>query len=79
VNPELDELAEQLYRVTTVEEAQGIIWQLEAIIDRDLPYIVINGVTLREAVSTRLDLPFMETFGGLVNMTDFPSLVRIRE
>jgi ABC-type transport system substrate-binding protein len=79
INPELDQLAEQLWEVKTAEEAKQILWQLETIIDRDLPYVVLNTWTLRDVVSKRLDLPFTETLNGLVNLTDFSGLVRIRE
>jgi ABC-type oligopeptide transport system substrate-binding subunit len=79
VNPEFDALAEQIYQVKTTDDAKVIIWELETIIARDLPYVVISNFPAREAVSTRLDLPFTETLNGLVNLTDFPALVRIRE
>jgi ABC-type transport system substrate-binding protein len=79
VNPEFDALAEQIYQVTTSDEAKTIIWQLETILARDLPYVVVCNFPAREAVSSRLELPFTETLNGLLNATDFPGLVRIRE
>jgi ABC-type transport system substrate-binding protein len=78
-NPALDQLAEALYEVNTSEEAKEILWQLEAIIDQDLPYIVLNELKAIEVVSSRLDLPFNQTLGGLVNLTDFAGVVHIRK
>ena len=79
INPELDQLAEQLWEVKTAQESKQILWELERIINRDLPYVVLNTWTLRDVVSKRLDLPFTETLNGLVNLTDLPGIVRILE
>lgn len=78
-NPEFDALAEQIYQVKTTDDAKVIIWQLETILARDLPYVVVCNFPAREAVSSRLALPFTETLNGLLFATDFPGLVRIRE
>ena len=78
VNPEFDALAEQIYQVDTADKAKAIIWELEAILADDLPYVVISSFPAREAVSSRLVLPFTETLNGLTYATAFPGLVRIR-
>jgi ABC-type transport system substrate-binding protein len=79
INPELDQLAERLGQVKTVEDAKQIVWQLEGIIDRDLPYIVLNELVSVDVVHARLEVPFTETLGGLWNLEDLAGLVRIRE
>jgi ABC-type transport system substrate-binding protein len=79
VNPEYDQLTEQLNRATTVEDARRIVWQLESIIDRDLPYLVLNGLSHTEAYRTRMLYPFTEVLGGTGNHPEFAGLVRIRE
>jgi ABC-type transport system substrate-binding protein len=76
INPDLDELADALYRVGTVEEAKRILWQLEAIIDRDLPYVVLHHLFAPEVYRTRVQFPFTNSLDGL---HDVPGMVRIQE
>jgi ABC-type transport system substrate-binding protein len=80
VNPGFDQLADQILQTKTPDEAKRIIWQLEAIIDRDLPYLVLMNPVAREAfANTRVEYPFTDTLGGLWRYPLIPGLVRIRE
>jgi ABC-type transport system substrate-binding protein len=80
VNPEVDHLTEQLNQVKTTVEAKEILWQLEGIIDRDLPYVTLLSLTFHEAYTSRVEYPFTDTLGGPWFYSDLHSaLVRIRE
>jgi ABC-type transport system substrate-binding protein len=78
-NPELDALADSLYEVKTVEEAEQVMWRIEAIIDRDLPYIVLLNTVSMDAYQTRVEFPFTNTLEGLSYDPAVFHLVRIRE
>jgi ABC-type transport system substrate-binding protein len=79
VNPEFDRLTEQLARAKTTDDVKRIVWELEAVIDRDLPYIVLFHWKHLYGYSTRIEYPFEQSFGGLFAIDDAPELVRIRD
>jgi ABC-type transport system substrate-binding protein len=77
VNPEFDELADALYQVQDVDEAKQIMWQLEAMIDRDLPYVVLHHLFAPSAYRARVLLPYTEYLR--IYDPELPALVRIGE
>lgn len=57
VNPEFNALAEQIYQLKKAEEAKAIIWQLETILARDLPSVVLSNFPAPVHVSPPLTNP----------------------
>lgn len=76
-NPEFDELAERFDAVKTLEEAREMVRQGDAIIARDLPYVVLFNTPLVEAYSSRLSFPFTEVLGGLQAFGGLGGVVQI--
>jgi peptide/nickel transport system substrate-binding protein len=69
-SPEFDALADQLLAAQTEAEAKDIIWQLETILDEDLPYIVLFDTGILEFYrNTAVDYPVTETLSGLQQLT----------
>ncbi len=66
-NPEFDALGEQFTRAKTLSEARDLIFQAEAIIAEDLPYVVLFTTPIIEAYSNSLAFPFTVTLDGLQN------------
>jgi ABC-type oligopeptide transport system substrate-binding subunit len=77
VSPEVDALTERLNRVKTREEATEILWELERLVDRDLPYIVLHRLYISEAYnSAKVSYPFTGSLGGL---SWYPGLVQVSD
>jgi peptide/nickel transport system substrate-binding protein len=65
-NAEFDKKADQLLAATTEEEAKTIVWELERLLDRDLPYIVLFDTGILEFYRTEaVTYPITSTLSGL--------------
>ncbi len=74
-NPEFDALADQLKAAQTEEEAKDLIWQLEVILDQDLPYIVLFDTGILEFYrNTAVNVPFTDTLSGLQFLNGLPGV-----
>ena len=65
-NPEFDRLADQLLAATTEEEAREIIWELERLLDQDLPYVLLFDTGILEFFRQEaVTYPVTQTLSGL--------------
>ena len=76
-NTEFDKLAERFKAAKTLEEARDLVHQGEAIIVRDMPYVLLFNTPLIEAYSNRLSFPFTNVLDGLQAFGALSSVVRI--
>ena len=78
-NPEFDRLAEQLLAETDLEEARRQVFEMQAFLAEDLPYVVLFDTPIVETFrSERLEFPYTETWGGLQSVAGMPSLVEFK-
>lgn len=61
--PKMDRLIEELHKARRVDEARDVIWQMEALINRDLPYLPLYTAQITEAY--RADLVRLDIEGVL--------------
>jgi peptide/nickel transport system substrate-binding protein len=65
-NEEFDQKADALLAATTEEEAKTLIWEMERILDQDLPYIVLFDTGILEFYRTEaVTYPITQTLSGL--------------
>lgn len=65
-NKEFDKVADQLLTATTEEEARDLVWQLERILDQDLPYVVLFDTGILEFFRAEaVNYPVTQTLSGL--------------
>ena len=75
VNPEFDALADEFARAKTLEEARDLIFQADAILAEDVPYVVLFTTPIIEAYRNTIEFPFtsvldgVQNFGGLTAST----------
>ena len=74
-NPEFDELSERFWRAGSLEEARDLLHQGEALIARDLPYVVLFTAPLIEAYRSGLTFPYTTVLSGLQGYGGLPGLV----
>ena len=74
-DPEFDALAQQFKQAKTLEEARDLIFQGEAIIAEDLPYVVLFTTPIIEAYRNTVSYPFTTTLDGLQAWSGVPSAV----
>ena len=78
-NPEFDRLAEQLLAETGLEAARRQVFEMQAFLADDLPYVVLFDTPIVETFnSERLEFPYTETWGGLQSVSGMPSLVKFK-
>jgi peptide/nickel transport system substrate-binding protein len=70
-----DVAADAIINATTEEEAYAAMWEAEAILAEDLPYIVLFDTPITESFNTELRFPFTNTLSGLQFGQGFASLV----
>ena len=70
-NPDFDALAAEFKAAKTLEEARELIFQGDAIINEDLPYVVLFTTPIIEAYRNTVEFPFTTVLDGLQN---FPGL-----
>ncbi len=78
-NPTFDALAAQFQSTTDVDEARGVIKQMDAILAEDLPYVVLFTAPIIEPYRNTLSFPFSDTLSGLQNLQGLPSFVRLAQ
>jgi peptide/nickel transport system substrate-binding protein len=65
-NDEFDQKADQLLAATSEEEAKTLIWEMERILDQDLPYVVLFDTGILEFFRTEaVTFPITSTLSGL--------------
>ncbi len=78
-NPEFDRLADELLAETDLEEARRQVFEMQAFIAEDLPYVALFDTPIVETYrSERIDFPYTETWGGLQSAAGMPSLVNFK-
>ena len=78
-NPEFDRLADQLLAETDLEEARQQVFDMQAFLAEDLPYVVLFDTPIVETYrSDRIEFPYTETWGGLQSAAGMPSLVKFK-
>ncbi len=75
-NPEFDALAKQFNTAKTLEEARDIIFQADAIIADDLPYVVLFTTPIIEAYRNTIEFPFTTTLDGIQNWSGLQASTR---
>ncbi len=68
-NPEFDALAADFKSARTLEEARDLIFRGDAIINDDLPYVVLFANPIIEAYRNTIEFPFTTVLGGLQNFS----------
>jgi peptide/nickel transport system substrate-binding protein len=65
-NKEFDQKADQLLAATSEDEAKTLIWELERLLDRDLPYVVLFDTGILEFFRKEaVTYPITSTLSGL--------------
>ena len=78
-NPEFDQLADEMVAETDLQRAQDLVFQLQAFLADDLPYVTLFTTPIVETYrSDRIEFPYTENLGGLQNAAGMPSLVNFR-
>ena len=78
-NPEFDRLADQLLAETDLDAARRQVFEMQAFLAEDLPYVVLFDTPIVETYrSDRIEFPYTETWGGLQSAVGMPSLVKFK-
>ena len=78
-NPEFDRLADELLAETDLDEARRQVFEMQAFIAEDLPYVALFDTPIVETYrSERIEFPYTETWGGLQSAAGMPSLVNFK-
>ena len=78
-NAEFDRLADQLLAETDLEAARQQVFEMQAFIAEDLPYVALFDTPIVETYrSERVEFPYTETWGGIQSASGMPSLVRFK-
>ncbi len=78
-NPEFDRLADELLAETDVEAARDLVFELQAFLAEDLPYVPLFDTPLVEAYrSDQVDYPYTHSLGGLQNASGLTTLVQFK-
>ncbi len=72
-NPEFDALSAQFDRAKTLSEARDLVFQGDAMISEDLPYVVLFATPIIEAYRNSLEFPFTTVLDGLQNFGGVPA------
>ena len=77
-NPDFDALADQFRAETDSNAAAAMVREMDAIIARDVPYVVLFTTPIFEAYRTTLEFPTttvldgLQGFGGLAGAVNIP-------
>ncbi|MDX1449019.1 MAG: ABC transporter substrate-binding protein [Acidimicrobiia bacterium] len=74
-NPEFDALNDAFGQAKTLEEARDLIFQGDAIINEDMPYVVLFTTPIIEAYRNTVNFPFTTVLDGLQNFGGLPGAV----
>jgi peptide/nickel transport system substrate-binding protein len=75
-NEEFDALVEEFNAATTVEGAYDLMWQMEANLAENLPYVTLFDTGILEFYNNRVQYPFTETLSGLQFQSGMQSTVK---
>ncbi|NNC39893.1 MAG: hypothetical protein HKN95_04285 [Acidimicrobiia bacterium] len=75
-NAEFDAAADAVLAAETEEDAYDKIWEAEAILAEQLPYVVLFDTPITEFFSNELTFPFTQTLSGLQFGQGFAGLVQ---
>ena len=76
VNAEFDAAADAILAAETESDVYDRMWEAEAILAEQLPYVVLFDTPITEFFSSDLDFPFIQTLSGLQFGNGFTSLVQ---
>ena len=77
--PEFDRLADELLAETDLEAARQQVFEMQAFLAVDLPYVVLFDTPVVETYrSERIEFPYTETWGGLQSASGMPGLVNFK-
>jgi ABC-type transport system substrate-binding protein len=74
-NPDFDALAAEFKAAKTLEEARELIFQGDAIINEDLPYVVLFTTPIIEAYRNTVEFPFTTVLDGLQSFSGLAGAV----
>ena len=78
-NAEFDRLADQLLAETELEAARQQVFEMQAFIAEELPYVVLFDTPIIETFrSESIEFPYTETWGGLQGVLGMPTLVNFK-
>ena len=78
-NPDFDRLADELLTETDLDAARQQVFEMQAFLADDLPYVVLFDTPIVETYrSERIEFPYTETWGGLQSVAGMPSLVKFK-
>ena len=78
-NPDFDRLADALLAETDLETARQQVFEMQAFIADDLPYVVLFDTPIVETFrSDRVEFPYTDTWGGLQSASGMPTLVNFK-
>ena len=78
-NPDFDRLADGLLSEIDLEAARRQVFEMQAFLAEDLPYVVLFDTPIVETYrSERIEYPYTDTWGGLQSVAGMPSLVDFR-
>ena len=78
-NPEYDRLADELLAETDVDAARELVFEMQAFLAEDLPYVPLFDTPLVEAYrSDRVEYPYTYSLGGLQNASGMTTLVQFK-
>jgi len=78
-NPEYDRLALELKSATDLEEAAAIVREMDGVIAREVPYIVLFDAPTLEAYRNTLAYPATTVLNGLHGFQGLPGSVNLAE
>jgi len=78
-NPEYDRLALELKSATDLEEAAAIVREMDGVIAREVPYIVLFDTPTLEAYRNTLAYPATTVLNGLHGFQGLPGSVNLAE
>ena len=78
-NPEFDRLADQLLSETDLEAARQQVFEMQAFLADELPYVVLFDTPIVETYrSDKIEFPYTELWGGLQSAAGMPTLVNFK-
>ena len=78
-NPEFDRLADELLAETDLEAARQKVFEMQAFLADDLPYVPLFDTPLVEAYrSDRIEYPYTQSLGGLQDAAGMTTLVQFK-
>ncbi|HIJ20752.1 MAG TPA: ABC transporter substrate-binding protein, partial [Deltaproteobacteria bacterium] len=73
-NPEFDKIANESASAMNMDERRKLIWEMQKIIMRDVPYLPLYNPKLIEAVRKGTFSGWVQMLGGVGNMWSFCQL-----